>query len=247
MLRFRPGKWTPAAAARRKLLARRISADTVVFHNYAGMTMLVGVIPHRRSVLYLHTNSADVFELLPHRIQFLDAFVASGGGLADELKKIPACTVPVTPLEYPLGESFFNAAAPEKSGGLVLGFSGRLDDVQKKAGRLVGLCAQLAARGVCYRLEIAGTARWKRRCGGSSPAGRSSSWRAGRAGDKRVLCRLGFARLHQRLRDRHSWRSRRWRPAHCLSCRTFPARRRNCCGQTIFRSIPKATWRRRRP
>lgn len=157
VLRFRPGKWTPAAAARRKLLARRISADTVVFHNYAGMTMLAGVIPHRRSVLYLHTNSADVFELLPHRIQFLDAVLASGGGLADELKKIPACTVPVTPLEYPLGESFFNAAAPEKSGGLVLGFSGRLDVVQKKAGRLVGLCAQLAARGVCYRLEIAGT------------------------------------------------------------------------------------------
>lgn len=156
VIRFRPGRWTGAAAARRKLLSQQVTADTLIFHNFAGMTMLGGSIPHRRSVLYLHTNSADVFELLPQRIQFLDAIFASGSDLAHELEKIPACSIPVTPLEYPLSERFFGATARKKEAGLVLGYSGRLENDQKRVGRLAELCAQLAERGVDCRLEIAG-------------------------------------------------------------------------------------------
>lgn len=157
VIRLRPGRWTGAAAARRKLLARRITADTVIFHNYAGMAMLGGCIPHRRSVLYLHTNSADVFELLSQRVQFLDAILASGGDLARELQRLPECAIPVTPLEYPLSECFFDVAARKKHDGLVFGYSGRLVTEQKQAGRLVELSAQLEALGINCRLEIAGT------------------------------------------------------------------------------------------
>jgi glycosyltransferase involved in cell wall biosynthesis len=156
VIQLRPDRSMNAVAARRILLQKQITADTLVFHNFAGMAMLGGSIPHRRSVLYLHTNSADVFELLPQRVEFLDAILASGSDLARELRRLPACTVSVTPLEYPLSEKFFNAAGQKKEPGLVLGYSGRLDADQKRVGRLVELAAQLAALGINYRLEIAG-------------------------------------------------------------------------------------------
>jgi glycosyltransferase involved in cell wall biosynthesis len=157
VFRLRPSRWTNALAVRRHLMAQGISADTIIFHNYAGMTLLAGLIPHQRGVLYLHTNSADVFELLPQRTGFLDAILTSGSDLAGELKKNSAVSQPVVPLEYPLGESFFRTPPQTHSGELVLGFSGRLDTVQKQVGRLVPLCSELAAQGVRYRLEIAGT------------------------------------------------------------------------------------------
>ena len=157
VIRLRPQRSMNAVAARRSLLRQRVTADTLIFHNFAGMTMLGGSVPHRRSVLYQHTNSADVFALLPKRIQFLDAILASGSDLARELQRQPACTIPVTPLEYPLSENFFHAPARKNSGGLVVGYSGRLEADQKRVGRLVELAAQLAALGLNCRLEIAGT------------------------------------------------------------------------------------------
>jgi len=157
VIRLRPDRWLNAAAARQNLLQKPVSADTLIFHNFAGLAMLGGRIPHRRSVLYLHTNSADVFALLPHRVKFLDAILASGGDLARELQQLPACTVPVTPLEYPLSESFFNAAVQKTEVGLVIGYSGRLEAEQKRVGRLVELAAHLSALRINYRLEIAGS------------------------------------------------------------------------------------------
>ena len=157
VIRLRAGRWMNAAAARRRLLQKRVTADTLIFHNFAGMAMLGGSVPHRRSVLYLHTNSADVFALLPRRSQFFDAIFASGSDLARELQQLPACTVPVTPLEYPLSESFFNTTAQKKAAGLVVGYSGRLDTEQKRVGRLVELAEHLDGLGINYRLEIAGS------------------------------------------------------------------------------------------
>jgi len=157
VIRLRAGRWMNAAAARRRLLQKRVTADTLIFHNFAGMAMLGGSIPHRRSVLYLHTNSADVFDLLPQRARFFDAILASGSDLARELQQLPVCTVPVTPLEYPLSESFFGVTAQKKEAGLVVGYSGRLDTEQKRVGRLVELAEQLDALGINYQLEIAGS------------------------------------------------------------------------------------------
>ncbi len=157
IIRLRPDRSMNAVAARAQLLPQRVTADTLVFHNFAGLTMLGGSIPHRRSVLYLHTNSADVFALLPQRIRYLDAILASGADLARQLQKLPACNVPVTALEYPLSESFFDAPAQRDSEALVIGYSGRLEVDQKRVGRLVELAAQLDLLGVKYRLEIAGT------------------------------------------------------------------------------------------
>ena len=157
IIQLRTGRWTGAVAARRHLHQKFITADTLIFHNFAGMSMVSDCIPHRRSVLYLHTNSTDVFELLPQRLPFLDGVLASGSDLAQELQRAVAGKIPVTPLEYPLSENFFGVTPQKREAGWVIGYSGRLDTEQKQVGRLVDLTAQLESLGLNYRLEIAGT------------------------------------------------------------------------------------------
>lgn len=154
---LRVGKLAGAFMIRRAARARFARARTLVFHNFAGMTMLSGVIPHQRKCLFLHTNSADVFSLLPERLPYLDAIVVSGRALENEIReKFPRITVPVTAVEYPLDDRYFEACERVPSPTLVLGYSGRLEFEQKQVLRLVDLCQTLTALAVPFRLEIAG-------------------------------------------------------------------------------------------
>jgi glycosyltransferase involved in cell wall biosynthesis len=130
----------------------------LIFHNFAGMMMLSGAIPHERRSLFLHTNSPDVFALLPARLPYLDTIMVSGRDLADELHaKFPHLDVPVTPVEYPLDERYFEAVKLISGDRLVLGYSGRLEVEQKQVFRLVELCRHLEACGINFTLEIAGS------------------------------------------------------------------------------------------
>ena len=157
IIQLRTSRWTGAASVRRHLRQKSITADTLIFHNFSGMSMVSDGIPHRRSVLYLHTNSADVFELLPQRLPFLDGVLASGSDLAQELKRVTAGQIFVTALEYPLSENFFEVTPQKREAGWVIGYSGRLDTEQKQVGRLVDLATHLDSWKINYRLEIAGT------------------------------------------------------------------------------------------
>ena len=158
VFRLRAHRMNGAAFARKRIARTELSADVVIFHNFAGMSMLGGSIPHRRAVLFLHTNSEDVFEHLPRRLKYLDAILTSGGNLAQELReRFPQCPVPIMPLECPLSEPFFGAIVEKKTNSLMLGYSGRLEAEQKQVGRLVELCGCLEAQGMNFWLEIAGS------------------------------------------------------------------------------------------
>jgi glycosyltransferase involved in cell wall biosynthesis len=156
---LRDTKLTGASPARRLIARQKLAAEVLVFHNYYGMTLLGDLVPHQRAVLYLHTNSRDIFELLPRRVEHLDAIFTSGSDLAEAVRdRLPVGTIPVVPLEYPLAEIFFEpAAALPRSGPLRLGYAGRLETDQKQVGRLAGLCQALKKSGVAFELEIAGT------------------------------------------------------------------------------------------
>jgi glycosyltransferase involved in cell wall biosynthesis len=132
-------------------------ANYLVFHNFAGMSMLSGSIPHHRRCLFLHTNSDDVFSMLPKRLPYLDTILVSGDDLESELRgRFPNLDIPVTAVEYPLNESFFKLQSRDERKVTVIGYSGRLEIEQKQVMRLAELCNHLATTGMDYRLEIAG-------------------------------------------------------------------------------------------
>jgi glycosyltransferase involved in cell wall biosynthesis len=154
---LRSGKHAGAILLRHAARVHFPRVRHLVFHNFAGMMMLSGVIPHERKCLFLHTNSADVFALLPERLPYLDTILVSGRDLAEELHaKFPDLQVPVTAVEYPLDDRYFDLPPRPPGGRLTLGYSGRLEVEQKQVLRLVGLCRTLEARGVDFTLEIAG-------------------------------------------------------------------------------------------
>ncbi|MEI9863120.1 MAG: hypothetical protein WDN00_00885 [Limisphaerales bacterium] len=68
LFRLRSNFLTSAVAGRRRVRHPALSADVLIFHNYSGMMLLSSNIAHQRAVLYLHTNSDDVFEILPATI-----------------------------------------------------------------------------------------------------------------------------------------------------------------------------------
>lgn len=155
---LRSGKHAGSILVRRAARAAFSHARHLVFHNFAGMMMLSGGIPHERKTLFLHTNSPDVFELLPQRLPYLDAILVSGSGLEKEIReRHPAIRVPVTAVEYPLDDRFFNIPLRQTGSACVLGYCGRLEHEQKQVLRLVELCDALAASAVDFTLEIAGT------------------------------------------------------------------------------------------
>lgn len=155
---LRSGKHAGALLVRRAAQAAFSHARHLVFHNFAGMMMLSGAIPHDRKTLFLHTNSPDVFELLPHRLPYLDAILVSGSALEAELReRHPGLRVPVTAVEYPLDDRYFDIPLGRAGDSLVIGFSGRLEYEQKQVLRLVELCEALAAASVDFTLEIAGS------------------------------------------------------------------------------------------
>lgn len=155
---LRVGKLAGAWLVRRTARARLPYARHLIFHNFAGLMMLAGAIRHERKSLFLHTNSTDVFELLPQRIAYLDAILVSGADLERELHaRFPNLPVPVTAVEYPLDDRYFDLPRPHPKGPLVLGYSGRLEVEQKQVFRLVELCRLLGAAGLPFTLEIAGS------------------------------------------------------------------------------------------
>lgn len=155
---LRPSKYAGAFLVRQNARARFVSARHLVFHNFAGLTMLSGAIPHERKSLFLHTNSPDVFALLPERLPYLDTILVSGCDLENELRaKFPDIRVPVTAIEYPLDDRYFSIQQRVLGNSLVLGYSGRLEFEQKQVLRLVELCRILASHSVPFTLEIAGS------------------------------------------------------------------------------------------
>lgn len=155
---LRSGKHAGSFLVRRAARAAFSHARHLVFHNFAGMMMLSGGIPHDRKTLFLHTNSPDVFELLPQRLPYLDAILVSGSALETEIReRHPAIRIPVTAVEYPLDDRYFNIPLHLSGDSLVLGYCGRLEHEQKQVLRLAELCEALVAYAVDFTLEIAGT------------------------------------------------------------------------------------------
>ncbi len=154
---LRAGRHAGANMIRHAASNRFAGASHLVFHNFAGLMMLSGVVPHRRKCLFLHTNSADVFSILPERLPYLDTILVSGKDLENELhERFPQINVPITAVEYPLDDRYFEAHQRMPSPSLVLGYSGRLEVEQKQVLRLVELCRTLTILGLHFRLEIAG-------------------------------------------------------------------------------------------
>jgi len=155
---LRAGKYAGAFLVRRAARARYARAKYLIFHNFCGIMMLSAALPHQRKCLFLHTNSADVFSLLPRRLPYLDTIIVSGQALENEiLEKFPDITVPITAVEYPLDDRYFRAFERVPGPTLILGYSGRLELEQKQVLRLVDLCAALTALAMPFRLEIAGS------------------------------------------------------------------------------------------
>lgn len=155
---LRANRLAGAAMVRRAAGSRFSRADHLVFHNFAGMAMLSGSIPHDRRCLFLHTNSDDIFALLPKRLPYLDSILVCGNELEKELhERFPDMRVPVTAVETPLGDCFFEPHTRVKGDGVLVGYSGRLEIEQKQVMRLVDLCRHLTALGVDFHLEIAGS------------------------------------------------------------------------------------------
>lgn len=155
---LRPGKHVGGYLIRRQAASLISHARHLVFHNFSGLMMLSGTIPHERKALFLHTNSEDVFELLPKRLPYLDTIIVGGQDLKAELHhRFPNILVPIVAIELPLDDRYFVETQARPSTPIVLGYSGRLEHEQKQVMRLVELCGELRALGVPFTLEIAGS------------------------------------------------------------------------------------------
>lgn len=155
---LRAGKHAGAVQVRRAGHSLFSHARHLVFHNFAGMMMLSGTIPHDRKCLFLHTNSPDIFELLPERLPYLDTILVSGRDLENEVRdRFPGIGLPVTALEYPLDDRYFSSPQRQAGPQIHIGYAGRLEHEQKQVMRLAALCQSLVASKVDFTLEIAGT------------------------------------------------------------------------------------------
>ena len=155
---LRPSKYAGAFLVRHNARKCFASARHLIFHNFAGMTMLSGAIPHERKSLFLHTNSPDVFALLPGRLPYLDTIFVGGNDLKDELHaRFPGIKVPIAAVEIPLDDRYFEACTRTPGATLTIGYCGRLEIEQKQVSRLVHLCRELTALEVPFQLEIAGS------------------------------------------------------------------------------------------
>jgi len=154
---LRENRFVSAVGIRRTAMRARLSARTIIWHNFAGLMMCGGVIPFEQSILFLHTNSQDVFDLLPERIPYINGILTSGEDLKKEiLTRIPKITLPIMSLHYPLPQAV-SCRREKKSGDpVVIGYSGRLEITQKRVLRLEEFCRALDARGIRFRLEILG-------------------------------------------------------------------------------------------
>ena len=154
---LRKHRFSSAVSIRRAAKSYRLSAETVIWHNFAGLMMCGAVIPCDQSILFLHTNSTDVFDLLPERIPYLHGILTSGDDLKKEIHaRIPKVPLPVIPLEYPLPSAVMRGPSRVAGSSIMIGYSGRLEITQKKVLRLEEFCRALNAAGIHFNLEILG-------------------------------------------------------------------------------------------
>jgi glycosyltransferase involved in cell wall biosynthesis len=154
---LRPNRFYSLAAIRRRTKNLRLQCGTLICHNFAGLTALSDLIAHERLVVYLHTNSADVWPRLRRLAPFINGCITSGTNLAQEVKKLLGeSPVTVASYENPLDDSFFNAPLGKKNRQILIGYAGRLVVEQKRVERLAEFCAALKSRGVDFRLQITG-------------------------------------------------------------------------------------------
>jgi glycosyltransferase involved in cell wall biosynthesis len=154
---LRPSRLCSLNGIRNHARSRQLSCYTLICHNFAGLTALSDLIPHERLVVYVHTNSSDVWPRILRLAPYVDALVACGTILEKEIKKILGDSpVPIAAFESPLDDSFFQAQHVKKGGQILIGYAGRLVIEQKRTDRLKEFCQALIGRGVDFRLQITG-------------------------------------------------------------------------------------------
>jgi glycosyltransferase involved in cell wall biosynthesis len=154
---LRPNRFYSLSAIRNQAKSRHLRCGTLMCHNFAGLSALSDLITHERLVVYLHTNSADVWPRLSQLAPFIDGCITAGNDLAREVKTLLGdSSITVAPLEYPLDDSFFRARRVKKNNVILIGYAGRLVVEQKRVERLEAFCHALASQGVDFRLKIAG-------------------------------------------------------------------------------------------
>lgn len=154
---LRKHRFSSADSVRQTAKNYGLNANTVIWHNFAGLMMCGAVIPCVQSILFLHTNSTDVFNLLPERVPYLHGILTSGDDLKKEIHaRIPGITMPVIPLEYPLPSAVMRGPSRAAGEPIVIGYAGRLEITQKRVMRLEEFCRALDARGIRFRIEILG-------------------------------------------------------------------------------------------
>jgi glycosyltransferase involved in cell wall biosynthesis len=171
---LRRGKLCGAHYVKASARKRYHHAKYLVFHNFAGLTMLAPIIPHERKILFLHTNSVDVFRLLPSRLPFLDAIIASGDSLKLQIvEAVQNTEIPIFAIEYPIDEGFFSCES-KRNESLKIGYAGRLENEQKCALRIIEFHKQVVSLKISCNLEIAGTGSVGEQLKRSLPADRHS-------------------------------------------------------------------------
>ncbi len=154
---LRPNRLCSLSAIREHTRRRQLRCGTLICHNFAGLSALSDLIAHERLVVYLHTNSADVWPRLSRLAPYIDGCITGGVKLAEEVKShLGNSPVAVASFESPLDDSFFQARRFKNDGALLIGYAGRLVVEQKRVDRLETFCRELAAQGVEFRLQITG-------------------------------------------------------------------------------------------
>jgi glycosyltransferase involved in cell wall biosynthesis len=154
---LRPSRFHSLAGIRNHTRRLRLQCGTLVCHNFAGLTALSDLVTHERLIVCLHTNSSDVWPRVLRLAPFVDGFIAGGTSLAEEIKKrLGESPLTVAAFESPLDDSFFRVARAQKSGPILVGYSGRLVIEQKRVDRLREFCQALTTRGIDFRLQITG-------------------------------------------------------------------------------------------
>jgi glycosyltransferase involved in cell wall biosynthesis len=154
---LRPNRLYSLNRIRNHVKNLQLQCGTLICHNFAGLSALSDLIAHERLVVYLHTNSADVWPRLSRLAPFVDGCITCGVNLMGEVKKLLGDSpVTVAPFESPLDDSFFRTRRVKQNDALFIGYAGRLVVEQKRVDRLEAFCRALTAQGVDFRLQITG-------------------------------------------------------------------------------------------
>jgi glycosyltransferase involved in cell wall biosynthesis len=128
-----------------------------IYHNFAGVSILQDFIGASPSILFLHTDSPDIFRLLDRRLGSFDGIIASGEDLRKSVsRQIVGHGIPTIGVQYPIPSAFYAGRAREAGSPIKIGYSGRLAREQKQCLRLIEFVEVLAGMEVEFEIEIAG-------------------------------------------------------------------------------------------